>query len=1179
MPLKNGYIGISSFGFGGANAHMLLKWNQKQKVNSTPNDDLPRLVILSGRTKESVKLFLNDIANHQIDVEYIRLLHDIHSGNIDGHSWRGYIILNTSQQESIKEIQSCKNVKRPVCFIFSALGSQWPGMGRNLLKFQIFTNAIRMCDVVLKPYGISVTNILTNTEEKVCENALYAFLGIIAIQIGLVDLLTSLGITPDYMISHSAGELGCAYADKCLTIEQTILAAYFIGLTCAEGKLICSSMAIVRFDYKCLKNICPANIEIVCRNSGNSNIISGPTESMQKFMKKLQVNNIYVKEIHCNAPYHSSYLSSVESQLLFNLNKIIPQPNKRSPKWISTSIPRAEWHTSASKLSSADYHTYSILNIVLFEQARNLIPNNVVTIEIAPDDVLQHVLKESLHPEVTNILLIRSAEQNNNIIFQGIGKLYNCGLQPQVANLYPSITFPVSRGTPMISPSIRWDHSEDWFILTDEQRKVIKSRERYVEILIDDEEYEYMSGHVIDGRNLLPATGYLALVWQTIDMMKERIVHTTVPIIFQDVKFIRATHLSRNNAVELRIAIQKDGKFEITESDSVVVTGTVYETPNPKQEMIPIDLLPENNDEEEHMIARDIYKELKLRGYQYSGLFRGLKSVSVSGKKGHIIWKNNWVTFMDVMLQMRIIDYDTRDLYVPTSIQKLVINPELHAMKLRDANDLEATLNKEKQLPIRIYKEIDTIIAGGVEIRGLKASQITRRKLVQDAVIEEHLFVAHCDRTKISLNEAIRISAQLTLEDHQIVKVKVIELVEDDDDIPLEYLSSSLLIEAFNDMPLIQTNITLLTSPNRFNPSDLSQDISIADLNKASIDDKALIVAGFNLLTKRQTSLERLLPFLREGGYLLTRENCDVTDYKKYLQQYELNVILEKRTDKEIIVLLKKKVLIEKRTVVFINNNNFNWLDDLKSLVSDKNKEKSRIIIVGERDFECGLLGFVNCLRKEPGGELVRSVFIQDKEAPKFSLQDSFYLQQLQKDMTINVLRSNKTWGSYRHLRLSQPEVEPVSSAHVCQTICGDLSTFCWIENNRCVESRREDLVYVVYSSLNFKDVMLVTGKLVFNQAISQGRLFQYMPFGLEYAGFDANGQRVMGLRDTGCIANVVVKDKDFCWKIPDTWTFEEAATIPCVYSTVYLPAETSVLCMDIDAQFAKSVSKKFWDI
>ncbi|XP_018370195.1 PREDICTED: fatty acid synthase-like [Trachymyrmex cornetzi] len=913
-------------------------------------------------------------------------------------------------------------------------------------------------------------------------------------------------------------------------------------------------MALVNIDYECLKNICPGDIEIVCHNSKNCNVLCGPLESVQEFMKKLQVDNIYVKEIYCNVPYHSSYLAPAENQLLFNLNKIIPQPKKRSSKWISTSIPRTEWFTSASKLSSANYHTRSILNPVLFQQTTDLIPSNAVVIEIAPDGVLQYVLRGSLHPNVTNLVLTRRSDQNIDIILQGIGELYNCGLQPQIAKLYPQVQFPVSRGTPMISPSIRWDHSENWFVLNQKQ-EFIKSRGRYVNISLNDEDYEYMSGHVIDGRNLLPATGYLGLVWKTIGMIKG-LMYTTIPIVFRDIKFIRATHLLKNDAVELYIAIQTDGKFEITEGDSVVVTGTVYEALNSKQEMIPINLLSENNNEDEDMTARDIYKELKLRGYQYRDLFRGLKSASISGTQGHIAWKNNWETFMDSMLQMQIIGYDTRELCVPTGIQKLVINPMLHASKLRDNIDnAEVTTDMNKLLQVRVYKEIDTIKAGGIEIRGLKATQISRRKLAQDAIIEEQTFVAHCDRAKISLNEAVRLSAQLVLEDHQIVKVQTAELVEDVDDVELEYLSSSLLLEAFGDMPLIQVNVTLLTSSNRFRPEDLPQNFSIKAFEKTSLDDKVLIVAGFNLLTKQLASLERLLPFLRDGGYLLTREKFDISDYKKHLLQYELNVILEKHTDKELIVLLKKKVSIRERTVVYINNDNFNWLENLKPLVSDENKlnSNSRIVIVGEKNFECGLLGFVNCLRKEPGGELVRGVLLQDEEAPKFSLKDPFYLEQLQKDMTINVLRSNKTWGSYRHLKLSQPEAKPVPTAHVCQTVRGDLSTLCWIENNLSDMYCREDLVHVVYSSLNFKDIMLAIGKLTLHEVILQGRLFQYLPLGMEYVGFNANGQRIMGIRDTNCIANVVEIDQDLCWYIPDAWTFEEAVTIPAVYSTVYL--------------------------
>ncbi|XP_072758855.1 fatty acid synthase-like [Anoplolepis gracilipes] len=122
-------------------------------------------------------------------------------------------------------------------------------MGRDLLKFHVFANAIEKCDNILKLYDINIMDILTKQDEEGCKNALHAFVSIVAIQIALVDLLTSLEITADYMISHSAGELGCAYADKCLTLEQTILSAYFIGIACVEKNIIHSSMAVVNLDY------------------------------------------------------------------------------------------------------------------------------------------------------------------------------------------------------------------------------------------------------------------------------------------------------------------------------------------------------------------------------------------------------------------------------------------------------------------------------------------------------------------------------------------------------------------------------------------------------------------------------------------------------------------------------------------------------------------------------------------------------------------------------------------------------------------------------------------------------------------------------------------------------------------------------------------------------------------
>jgi len=61
-----GYVGINSFGFGGANCHIILKSNSRKKINNgVSSDDLPKLVTVSGRTENSVKIFLDDVSKDQ----------------------------------------------------------------------------------------------------------------------------------------------------------------------------------------------------------------------------------------------------------------------------------------------------------------------------------------------------------------------------------------------------------------------------------------------------------------------------------------------------------------------------------------------------------------------------------------------------------------------------------------------------------------------------------------------------------------------------------------------------------------------------------------------------------------------------------------------------------------------------------------------------------------------------------------------------------------------------------------------------------------------------------------------------------------------------------------------------------------------------------------------------------
>lgn len=68
-------------------------------------------------------------------------------------------------------------------FIFSGMGSQWQGMGAQLMDIPIFLKAINKCDAVLKPHGVDIKHILTSQNPELFDNILNSFVGIAAVQV------------------------------------------------------------------------------------------------------------------------------------------------------------------------------------------------------------------------------------------------------------------------------------------------------------------------------------------------------------------------------------------------------------------------------------------------------------------------------------------------------------------------------------------------------------------------------------------------------------------------------------------------------------------------------------------------------------------------------------------------------------------------------------------------------------------------------------------------------------------------------------------------------------------------------------------------------------------------------------------------------------------------------------
>lgn len=79
----------------------------------------------------------------------------------------------------------------------------------------------------------------------------------------------------------------------------------------------------------------------------------------------------------------------------------------------------------------------------------------------------------------------------------------------------------------------------------------------------------------------------------------------------------------------------------------------------------------------------------------------------------------------------------------------------------------------------------------------------------------------------------------------------------------------------------------------------------------------------------------------------------------------------------------------------------FSWVEELK----DKMKDGQKIVLYNQNETINGFLGLVNCLRKEPGGELIHGLLIADPKAPTFNPDLELYKKQLDKGLGINVFK------------------------------------------------------------------------------------------------------------------------------------------------------------------------------
>ncbi|CAG9772141.1 unnamed protein product [Ceutorhynchus assimilis] len=1150
-----GIVGINSIGFGGTNAHVILQSNPKRKMPMIKSC-WPRVVGVSGRTEQAVKFFLEQVHKHRDDQEFLALIDQIHSKNIIGHTFRGYSLL---KDEPIFEITEIPTENRPICFVFSGMGSQWAGMAKNLIKLDIFEKSIDRCAEALRPHGIDLKDIMVNSSQETFENVLYSSISITAMQIALTDILKTIGIEPDFIVGHSMGEIVCAYADGAITSDEAMLIAYNRSCAVLECNIAEGAMAAIGLSWEEARVKCPPEIDLACHNSIDSVTVAGPPEAVKKLVADLHADNIFAKIIHSSkTAFHSKYIANAEPLVKRKLEPIITSPKHRSSRWISTSIPELAWSTPLVQTCGSEYFINNLLNPVLFHEALMHVPKNSTVIEIAPSALLSSILRKTFGKSATVISLVKKDHDDNiSFLTSALGKIYTAGCQPKFGNLYDSISFPVSRGTPMINSMIKWDHSIEWAVARFTPKE--NTGELSIDIDLSKDSDKYLADHIIDGSIIFPWMGYLVLVWQCFAKIKD-VNFETMPVILEDIQFKENVRFTKNGAVKFHFTILKvTGKFELSEKGSVVVSGKI----SVKLDNDPSNLRkPMFNEDGIILTTQDIYKEMRLRNHDYRNIFCGILKCNVDRKTGQLRWKNNWITFLDSMYQFFILGSDSRQLYEPSHLQKIVIDPIDHLSIVKQ-------LSEDEGVNIATFPHIKVVKSGGIEFTGLKLNIVpTKNRTQQFPKLERYEFVPlnnYKDLSKSSKKaktDALTVLSQLVLENSAGSHVKITEICQNGLDTAL----IPEITDIFNNEAMITVDAAIVVNHDPEDATynyfkEMGINVHVKDFQtNAIIGTNVHLVILRNTIANNQMSLiKNAKKSLREGGFILLEEpkaifvNLNTTNQISQIKELKLNTISIQSTTENTFILLRPEIVIPSNSILIqINENNFSWIDSLKDAMQKADELNTKVYIYAQGEPLTGLIGMVNCLKQEPvGGKNIRSVFIHDKNTPTFSLKA--YQEQLKYDLVHNVLK-NEIWGTYRHLLLEEPidtKISPVKHAYIDLSICGDLSTLKWVQGPSPHSISGKQLCYVYYAAVNLADVMLATGKISMHN-MSPELIDCHGQFGFEFSGKTSSGCRVMGLLPVGALSTTVLADRDILWDIPDSWSLDEAATIPLAYSTSY---------------------------
>lgn len=416
-------MGINSFGFGGANAHVILEQAPSKDIKAKGNANT-FVLPFSGSTNTALQARIRDLATYD-QLDYLDI-HDLAYTLCERRSHlqeRGFLIATRDTLRDSLNIKGLQTIPQngpsisatSIAFVFTGQGAQWPQMGKELAhEFPLFRQTIKEMDSVLQdlqdPPNWSIFQVLTDPEaSKSIHDVSLSQPVCTAVQIALTRLLTSWNVIPTAVMGHSSGEIAAAFAAGHISLANAILAAFLRGAAvrqedlAVEGGMLAAGLDASSATQLIREAGLDGKIRVACVNSPESTTISGDVTGIDAMMTLLESRRLFVRKLRTGGrAYHSHHMQAVGQRYQDAMERAFYSADKDSSFRFLTSqaifISSVTGQTRTNGLDAA-YWRSNLESPVLFSEALTKMVTDHGScdlVELGPHSALELPIKQTL---------------------------------------------------------------------------------------------------------------------------------------------------------------------------------------------------------------------------------------------------------------------------------------------------------------------------------------------------------------------------------------------------------------------------------------------------------------------------------------------------------------------------------------------------------------------------------------------------------------------------------------------------------------------------------------------------------------------------------------------------------------------------------------------------------------